>query len=544
MSQGLETMFGRWGTPAHPVEISAAAREFLAARIGSPAPRPAVPVQQVSVPDAALPDEVRAALQEAVGREHVDTGPAARLRHAAGSSLTDYVHLREGRIGQAPDAVLHPSTHEEVLAVLQACARHDTAVVPFGGGTSVVGGVTPESGGHRAVVAVALDRMAEVVAVDEVSLTATVQPGITGPTLERLLESRGLMWGHLPQSWQRATIGGYIATRSAGQASSGYGRSDESVESVVVATPQGTVRLGRAPASAAGPDLRQVFIGSEGVLGIITEVTLRVRRQPRVRRYEGVMFPDFHSGAAAFRALAQADLGATVMRLSDESETEVTMAMSGPRGRTEQVLRRYLQLRGIRGGGCLAILGWEGVSPKATHARREAAWVALRRYGAVALGEGVGESWRKHRFEGPHLRDTLLDEGAIVETLETACDWSRLHEVHRSVGSALRTALAGEGYEPIVFCHVSHIYGAGASLYFTALAPAQEDRAAQWAAAKTAASGAIAAHGATITHHHAVGMDHRPWMADEVGGLGIEVLRGIKATLDPAGIMNPGKLIP
>jgi alkyldihydroxyacetonephosphate synthase len=544
VSYRLESRFGVWGIPTGQRETSPAAQHFLAERLGQTAPRPRVPLEQVSLPEGRLGVPELTALGEVVGPQWVDTGREARIYCAVGSSMTDYVAARDGHLPLAPDAVIRPASHDEVARLLHLCSELGIAVVPFGGGTSVVGGVTPSDGGRAAVVSVLLDRMADLIEVDEVSLTARVQPGITGPVLERLLAARGLMWGHLPQSWERATVGGYIATRSAGQASTGYGRSDESVESLVVATPTGTMRLGRAPSSAAGPDLRQLLIGSEGVLGIVTEITLRVRRQPTFRHYEGLVFPDFARATAAFRALAQADLTATVMRLSDEAETEVTMAMSGPQGRAKQALQRYLQLRGIVGGGCLAILGWEGVSPKATTARRAAAWHALRAHGAVGLGTSVGEAWRRHRFEGPYLRDTLLDQGCIVETLETATEWSKLGQLHAAVTEAVTGALAGEGYRPIVFCHVSHVYGAGASLYFTAVAPAQPDRVAQWHAAKQAAGDAIMAHGGTITHHHAVGADHRPWLRAELGDLGLATLQAVKRQLDPEGIMNPGKLIP
>jgi alkyldihydroxyacetonephosphate synthase len=544
MPYSLDAAIGRWGTPTHPIEISAAARDFLTARLGELQPRPRRPSAEAVLPPGRLPNSAYRELADALGDDHVDTSRLARLRHSGGSSLIDYAEQRAAQYPRAVDAVLQPGSHEEVAALLAICQRRAIAVVPFGGGTSVVGGVAPEDSGRGAVVAVAFDRMADLVDVDEVSLTATVQPGITGPALERLLEARGLHWGHLPQSWERATIGGYLATRSAGQASTGYGRSDEGVEAITLATPAGTVRLGRAPSSAAGPDLRQLFIGSEGVFGIITEATLRVRRQPRYRHYEGLLFPDFASGSDAFRALGQADLAATVMRLSDASETEVTMAMSGPQGRAKYLLDRYLSMKGITDGGCLAILGWEGVSPKASAARRDAAWVALRRYGAVALGSRVGESWRAHRFDGPYLRDVLLDDGCIVETLETAAAWATLPAVHAAVAEALRGSLAAGHGEPIVFCHVSHVYSTGASLYFTAIAPAADDPADQWRTAKQAASAAIMANGATITHHHAVGTDHRAYLTEEVGSLGVAALAAVKGAVDPTGILNPGKLIP
>lgn len=526
---------GHWGVPEHPVALRESARRFLRQRLGVPAPRPRLPLDQVRLPDSRLRGSELAALS-AVTR--IETDRRARLGCAIGSSLLDYLAVREGRV-PAPDAVARPTSHEEVLSLLRACSDLGIAVVPFGGGTSVVGGVTPLDGGRSAVVSVSLDGMAQLLSVDGESMTATVQPGITGPVLERLLDTRGLMWGHLPQSWERATIGGYLATRSAGQASSGYGRSDELAEDVLVATPVGELRVGRAPSSAAGPDLRQLVLGSEGALGIITEATLRVRRQPRYRRYEALMFPDFASGAAAFRALAQADLNATVMRLSDDDETETTLALSGPAGPALAALRGYLRLRGI-GGGALAIMGWEGVSPRATAARRSAAHVAMRAHGAVPLGSAAGEAWRRHRFDGPYLRDVLLDAGYIVETLETATHWSGLAALHRAVGDALRAALES----PIVFCHISHVYPTGASLYFTAVAAAQEDRAAQWRRAKQAASDAVIEHGGTITHHHAVGTDHLPWLGRELGEQGVALLRAAKRALDPAGILNPGKLVP
>jgi len=544
VSVPLVSVFARWGTPEHPVQLTPGAREFLSTRVGEPSDRPAAHIGDVVLDPPSLPAAARSALVSELGESFVSSERSRRLRHIGGASLIDYVRRREGGPIDAPDAVVQPATHDEVLAVLRICSQHSVAVVPFGGGTSVVGGVEPDRGEHVAVVALALDRMDDLLEVDEQSQLARVQPGLTGPVLERLLESRGLMWGHLPQSWQRATIGGYLATRSAGQASTGYGRSDDNVESLVIATPTGTVRLGRAPSSAAGPDLQQVFLGSEGTLGIITEAQLRVRRLPRYRRYEAVMFPDFERGTQAFRELSQSGLSATVMRLSDPAETSANLAMSGPTGFTADMLDRYLRLRGVD-DACLAILGWEGVSDREVRARREAALGVLRRFGAVRLGDRVGATWREHRFSGPYLRDALLDDGYIVETLETATTWTGLADLHDSLAEAITSSLTGpEGSTPYVMAHVSHVYEAGASLYVTVIAQAEQDREEQWRRAKQAAGDAIAAGGATITHHHAVGVDHRPWMEAEIGPEGIAILRSVKKTVDPSGIMNPGKLLP
>ena len=338
-------------------------------------------------------------------------------------------------------------------------------------------------------------------------------------------------------------MGGYAATRSAGQASTGYGRSDEMIESLVVATPMGTMDVGRAPSSAAGPDLRGLLIGSEGALGVITRLRLRVRRLPDTRIYDAAILPGFAAGVAAFRDAAQSRATADVMRLSDEAETATTLLMSGPTGLLAAGLDRYLRVRGVdREGASLAILGWEGTDRDLVTARRAATWRALRRHGAVSLGHRPGESWRRHRFAGPFLRDALMDAGYLVETLETATHWNGYLDLHADVNQALHSALhAPPG--PYVMSHLSHVYETGASLYTTVIAVAdQADPLAQWARAKSAATDAIMESNATVTHHHAVGRDHAPWLEAEIGSLGIDVLRATKHAVDPRGVLNPGVL--
>jgi alkyldihydroxyacetonephosphate synthase len=543
MATPLSATFARWGEPPEPVVISPRARAFLDREVGPATPRPAVPVADIVLPEGRLPAAAAAALAAAVGPAHLRTDREARLTCAGGASYVDLLRKRAGDVSDAPDAVVEPASHDEVMAVLRVCAEHRVAVVPFGGGTSVVGGVRPLRDGCDAVVALWLHRMADLVHLDVVSGLATVGPGITGPVLERLLAARGFTLGHLPQSWERGSVGGYVATRSAGQSSSGYGRADEMVDAVRVATPSGDLRLGRAPSSAAGPKLTELFVGSEGVLGVLTEVTLRVRHLPGERRYEGLMFPSYAAGIAGFRALAQAELRPDVMRLSDRPETEVTLAMSGPTGRVGSALDAYLRARHVA-EGALAILGWEGV-PGAVRARRAAAGPILRQYGAVSLGARVGRSWEHGRFSGPYLRDVLLDEGYLVETLETATHWDRLEALHDAVRSSLRGSLADDGPGPIVMSHVSHVYETGASLYLTVVARADRaDPVGQWQEAKRAATQTIVDLGATVTHHHALGTDHAPWLPDEVGPLGVAVLRAVKDVVDPVGVLNPGKLLP
>jgi alkyldihydroxyacetonephosphate synthase len=360
---------------------------------------------------------------------------------------------------------------------------------------------------------------------------------------EARLQSRGLTLGHFPQSFEFSTVGGWAATRSAGQASSGYGRIDELVEGVRLLAPDGSMTAKAAPASAAGPALRELIVGSEGVLGVLCDITVRVRALPEARRYEGWSFRSFAEGREAFRRMEQEGLSPDVARLSDEEETRLSMALASSGSTAERAGRAYLRLRGHE-GGCVAILGFEGGTEEIER-RRAATGALLREAGGLALGTRPGRSWLRNRFATPYLRDDMLDRGVLVETLETATTWSNLTSLYRAVGSALRESLSARGTPPLVMCHISHLYRSGASLYFTFMAR-QETGAEldQWRAAKGAACDAIIAAGGTITHHHAVGRDHAPWMPAEVGETGVEVLRAAKEELDPAGVMNPGKLLP
>lgn len=515
----------RWG--AADVELPDAAAPALSA-LGVKSATAAVDVGDVVVPPSALPTEVAEALGDAVGPEHVTTEDAIRVRHTRGWSTPDLLRLRSGDASDAPDAVVFPGTHDQVLAVLEICARHRVAVVPFAGGTSVVGGLTPAREGFAAVIALDVRRLDSVEELDEVSRTVTLGTGLRGTRAEALLNDAGYTLGHFPQSYEGASIGGYAAARSAGQSSAGYGRFDEMVVGLVLATPRGTIRLGTAPRSAAGPDLRQLVLGSEGALGVITSVTVRIRPRPEVREFEGWRFDDFAAGAAALRRLAQDGPLPTVLRLSDEAETAINLA-------DPNVL-------GSGPGGCLAVTGFEGTADDVA-ARRAACYAVLSAAGGTPLGTGPGEAWRTGRYRAPYLRDPLLDAGAFVETLETATFWSRLTELRAAVTTAITDALSAQGTPPVVLCHISHVYETGASLYFTVLCAQGDYPLAQWQHAKDAANAAIRGAGATISHHHGVGTDHRAAYHDEIGPLAVDVLRAVKTSLDPAGIMNPGVLV-
>ena len=481
---------------------------------------------------ARLDRRVALELAGIVGADGVHADDESRLRHARGRSTSDLLELRGPGPIVAPDLVLAPNSHDQVMTVLERCTARRVAVVPFGGGTSVVGGVEPDAGAYNGVVALDLARLNALEQLDEESRLATLGPGLRGPEAERLLADRGYTIGHFPQSFEYATLGGFAATRSSGQASAGYGRFDEQVMAIRVATPSGTLELGRAPRSAAGPDLRQLILGSEGAFGVITSLTLAVRPAPATRVYDGWRFATFADGVLALRALAQDGPRPTVLRLSDEAETALSLARSGETGGASAAT-----------SGCLAIVGFEGDVD--TVARRRSRTTDRLASAGAEPAAGAGDSWSEGRYRAPYLRDALLDVGALVETLETACFWSSLHELRAAVSTALRNALMNERppTPPLILCHVSHVYAAGASLYFTVAAAQSADPIEQWRRAKAAAADAIAAAGATITHHHGVGRDHVPWYEREIGELGVTALRSVKQTLDPAGILNPGVLL-
>jgi alkyldihydroxyacetonephosphate synthase len=529
-----------WGDPAVEPHLDDEALGVLRERIGD---LEAWPLAR-SLEDFELPaaEELPRSLVEAVGAENVFTDDEDRLRHAVGRGYVDLARLRNGALEGAPDAVLMPRSATALQRLLEVCAAESVAVVPFGGGTSVVGGVEPVRGGHGRLVSLDLGALRDVV-VDERSLTARLGAGLRGPEAETALARFGLTLGHFPQSFEYATIGGFAATRSAGQASSGYGRFDALVSSVRLLAPAGALATLATPHTAAGPALRELVIGSEGVLGVIPDVNVRVRPAPAIKRYEAWMAESFEAGAEIVRALAQGPGLPEIIRVSDEEETEGSLALSGPRGLSGRLFDGYLGLRKRR-GGALMIVGFEGDEEHV--ARRRALTVgALRDGGAAYLGQAAGSAWEHGRYQGPYLRDTLMEMGAMVETLETSHTWSRLAELHAAVGGAIRSTLAEQGNPGLVFCHLSHAYADGASLYFTFISRSRRGaELEQWRAVKQAASEAIVAQGATITHHHAIGRDHRPYMEAEVGEAGLDVLRAVKEQLDPAGIMNPGKLLP
>jgi alkyldihydroxyacetonephosphate synthase len=516
-----------WGTAERHEPLSGNTRALLTRMLGIDQ-QPKRPGRPPAPPPSRLTDDVLKQLTTIVGSTSVATDPVSRIAHCRGKSTTDLLRIRRGDAIDAPDAVVFPESHEQVLAVLQACQHHHVAVVPFGGGTSVVGGLTPEASGFAGVIALDLRRMDHLVAVDKISMTAACEPGTRGPRIEALLAAHGLTLGHFPQSFEHASLGGFAATRSSGQASTGYGRFDQMVLAVRLATPVGTWEVGRSPANAAGPDLRQVILGSEGAFGVITELTVAVREAPSARRYEGWHVPNFATGTELLRMLARFDALPTVARLSDEAETLIGLADA--------------TLTGEQSDGCHLLLGFEGDQDQVA-ARSQLVSGHLDGTAAIQRNAEFGEAWLAHRYQAPYLRDALLDIGGFVETVETATWWANVPTLYAAVRTAAVQTLTAMATPPIVLCHMSHLYRTGASLYFTVLCKQADDPVAQWIRAKRDITDAIVAAGGSITHHHAVGTAHRPWLHAEIGDLGVRVLAAIKHELDPNGILNPGVLL-
>lgn len=522
---------GGWGDAAQVPRLTEAVLALLREGLGVAAgPGRPDPVEADELPPSRLPVPDVAALRDVVGAPHVRDDAPARLLHLRGKSTPDLLRLRAHDLARTPDLAVLPADHEEVLRVLAVCAARRIAVVPFGGGTSVVGGLEPDARNFAGVVALDVRRLDSLLWLDEESRVASLEPGLRGPEAEALVAQRGYTLGHFPQSFEYATLGGFAAARSSGQASAGYGRFDELVVGLRVATPNGTLAAGRAPRSAAGPDLRQLVLGSEGAFGVITSLEVAIRPLPERVVYEGWRFDSFLEGARALRRLAQDGPRPTVLRLSDEAETALNLA-------------RPADIGGSGAGGCLAIVGFEGKAAE-VEGRRADATSVLSGAGAHGPDPDAGVAWGQDRYRAPYLRDALLDAGALVETLETVGFWSALPGLYEGVSRALREALTAAGTPPVILCHISHVYPGGASLYFTVGCAQDDDPVAQWRRAKAAASDAILAAGGSISHHHGIGTDHIPWYEREIGELGVAVLRAVKAAVDPAGIMNPGVLLP
>jgi alkyldihydroxyacetonephosphate synthase len=510
----------------------------------------ALAFERLHVPEPALPADLRAALEEAVGESEVSTDALDRVVHARGKSLHDLLRHRSGELGRLPDAVVRPGDEDEVAAVLRAALDADAVVIPFGGGTNISGSLEPPAAETRPIVSVDLGRLDRVLAIDDASRLARVQAGVLGPDLEAQLNAGGWTAGHFPDSFAHSTLGGWIATRSSGMQSDRYGDIADLTRAVRVVTPTGVLATRPVPSTSTGPSVREMVLGSEGRLGIITEATVQVHRVPERRAILGYLFPDWARALAAMREIAAGEVSASVTRVSDAAETQFSFATRKAPSVADRLKSRALgeYLRRRRGfdlgAMCLAFIGYEG-SAGHVAAQRKAVGRIVARHGGVCIGRGPGALYDQKKFDTPYIRDYLLDRGALADVSETAAPWSVLPGLYDDVVAAARGAFGALGVRGYVMCHLSHSYHAGACLYFTfALKPSgRREPVEEYDAVKSSIQQTFVDAGATLSHHHAVGTEHARWLEEDISAPGVTMLRALFDGVDPGANLNPGKIV-
>ena len=501
----------------------------------------------LDVPEPALPGELRAALERA---GDVSTGAQDRVVHGRGKSLSDLVRQRRGELGRLPDAVVRPADEAGVEAVVRAVLDADAVLIPFGGGTSISGSLEAPAGETRPVISLDLSRLTRVLGIDPVSRLARVQAGVLGPDLERQLAERGFTLGHFPDSFTHSTLGGWIATRSSGMQSDRYGDISDLTRAVRVVTPAGVLATRPVPATSTGPSVREMVLGSEGRLGVITEATVHVRRLPAERVILGYLFPTWEASLAAMRDIAASEAGPSVTRVSDAYETRFSFATRKDPTALDRLksaaLRTYLSRR--RGFDvhemCLSFIGYEGTE-RHVAIQRKLTGKIVSSHGGLCIGASPGELYDQKKFDTPYIRDFLLDRGTLADVSETAAPWSALGPLYDAVMRDARAAFAELGVQGYIMCHLSHSYHAGACLYFTfAFEPrAGREPLEQYARVKGAIQQAFVDNGATLSHHHAVGTEHAAWLEQDLSAPGTAMLRALFDGVDPGRNLNPGKIV-
>jgi alkyldihydroxyacetonephosphate synthase len=508
---------------------------------------PHVPLESVRLRDAIRSDAFLADLRGGMRGDQICDSRRERVIHAYGKGFRDLFRMRRGLADGAPDLVLYPENEPDVLRTLRAAARHDVVVIPFGGGSNIAG-CLERSESRRMAVSLDMRRMRRVLEVDTESFTARIEAGAFGPDLEEQLNAHGLTLGHFPDSFLHSTLGGWIATRSAGMQSDKYGKIEDMVIALRMVTPVGVLATRTVPKSSNGIDVNHLCIGSEGTLGVITEATMRVHPRPELHRTHGYLFPEFEAGIEAMHECVRKECVPSMLRLSDADKTALSLAFKPPSSRLSQaatkIMKSYLKAKGFDSRACLMLTTFEG--SKAAAARQHNHVNAIyRRFGAVDLGSGSGKSFESTKYDFPHIRDFLLDRGITSDVSETSTVWSNIVPLYQATTAGLRAAIQESGVRPWVGCHISHTYQSGASLYLTFACRQQDGREMQqYLHAKRVVQQTFIDHGATLSHHHAVGTEHLPWLTDDISPVGVMAVGAIKGGLDPDNIMNPGRLRP
>lgn len=509
-------------------------------------------LEDMGVPRAAELGGLGESLQQVVGAEHVRTSDLERVVHGFGKSLRDLVMVRAGRFGRLPDAVVYPEAESEVERVVRACIEANAVLIAFGGGTNIAGSLSAQPDEQRLVVSLDLSRMNKVIEIDETSRLARVQAGALGPDMETQLEAKGWTAGHFPDSFRHSSVGGWVATRSSGMQSDKYGDIADITRAVRVVTPNGMLHTRPVPSTSTGPSVREMILGSEGRLGVITEVTIQVHRKPEARKILGYLFPNFEAGLAAMADIAaHTDVSPSVTRVSDTAETRFSFATGKAGSATDRLKKKALQsyLKKRKGfdvaNMCLSFIGYEGSDAHVKHQRKLVGKIVAD-HGGVSVGSGPGALYDQKKFDTPYIRDFLLDRGGLADVSETSAPWSKLASMHSGVVQAANKAFAEIGVKGWIMCHLSHSYHGGACLYFTFAfkGPGDRDHVEAYDVVKSAVQQAFIDNGGTLSHHHAVGTEHARWLSEDISPAGVAMVRALVEGVDPANNLNPGKIYP
>jgi alkyldihydroxyacetonephosphate synthase len=505
------------------------------------------PFERLEVPEPSLPAALADALEQGVTQGSISTDPLDRVVHARGKSLRDLVRHRGGELGRLPDVVVRPADEGEVTAVMRAALEADAVLIPFGGGTSISGSLEAPAAERRPVISLDLSRLRRVLTIDAASGLARVEAGAFGPDLERQLNAQGWTFGHFPDSFTHSTLGGWIATRSSGMQSDRYGDIADLTRAVRVVTPAGLLVTRPVPSTSTGPSVREMVLGSEGRLGVITEATVHIKRVPARRVILGYLFPTWADGMAAMQDIAASEAAPSVTRVSDAYETAFSFATRKAPTILDRVkstvLTTYLtRRRGFDlGAMCLSFIGYEG-SERHVAAERKAVGRLVAKHGGLCIGASPGELYDQKKFDTPYIRDFMLDRGTLGDVSETSAPWSRLPGLYDAVMASAHGAFDEVGVRGYIMCHLSHSYHAGACLYFTFAFTPTGDGLAQYDVIKGAIQQAFIDAGATLSHHHAVGTEHAQWLEADISAPGVAMLRALFDGVDPGNNLNPGKI--
>ena len=504
----------------------------------------------INLPEQKTSDTFLTALKPKLDKEQIKDDKKSRLIHAAGKSFRDLWLIRHGKIKFAPDYVIFPKNEQEVVAIMHAAKEHGVVLVPFGGGSNIAGCLEPKDRKNRTIVSLDMCRMNRVIEVDQYSLIARIQPGVYGQHLEEQLAEHGVTLGHFPDSFLHSTLGGWVATRSAGMQSDIYGKIEDMVISLRMVTPSGTIITRTVPKSSNGIDIRHLCIGSEGILGVITEVVIQVHKKAEKEDWYGWLFPDFQSGIEAIHECHRYNCMPTVTRLNDPKKTALSFAFKHPKTGTKAILANAFKwyignIKKINFNQCcLMVVKYEGTTKEFNQVKKRVSSI-YKKHRGVCLGAEPGRSFAKVKFDFPHLRDFTMDRSIMADVSETATTWDNLSTMHQNGLTNIEQAIKDTGVNGWVGCHLSHSYHSGASLYFTFGCLQHEGREIeQYLYIKKAAEDAFMNNEGTLSHHHAVGTEHLPWVEQDLSPTGLKAVKALKDGLDPSGIMNPGKIIP